>query len=370
MLYRGAVADYCISCLGWCRAENSLPILRQLEKVRCAVILRGSDFGHVFTAPGERGFFMDDGYWHHRFWCWLGLDFRGATFIAKTTTLRGWLGPMLHQEIHWRNGVVLSTVDVHGPGAQLLLKRRRWQMSTEPLFLSFAAVGETADARAEEYGAFADLLRRYLPDFQAPVGLQVDFSCLNVDGRMERVVCEADVVLSTLGELSIPLIPRFSVLVPVKFARYVSGHPSCDAIALSNAIPWGQCPNCIDWEGLFGTEESPLAAYGDGMLSGAPLFPIVREWIVSARAAGTEKPIIAGGGVQRPEQAEQLLDLGASAIELGDVCLLRPWRVARIIEAVHDAVRKLNITDPHYRVLRRTVLPLEPEREDRVLVAK
>ena len=46
--------------------------------------LRNIDFGPVFGASGVQGFF-GEGYLHHKFLRFLGLNFDGCTFVAKTT---------------------------------------------------------------------------------------------------------------------------------------------------------------------------------------------------------------------------------------------------------------------------------------------
>ena len=115
----------------------------------------------------------------------------------------------------------------------------------------------------------------------------------------------------------------------------MAAHPGCDAIIMSNTIPWGQLPDRIDWKGLFGTDVSPVAKYGGGGLSGKPLLPIVTDWIRGARVKGVVKPIVAGGGILSKADADRMLDAGADAVELGSVAFLRPWRVQGIINHVN-----------------------------------
>ncbi len=319
------------------------------------MILRGIDFGHVFTASGTRNFFKEDGWWYHRLWRWAGLSFRGTTFIAKTTTLQERAGNMPRGQdrvtprewrpccirTYFRKGMTLNAVGLSGPGAAWLLAQGKWQRDTEPFFLSFMAVGPTLDARLQKCQEFVELLRPHLPSFDAPIGLQANLSCPNVGLQTEELVREADEIFSILGELGIPLIPKVCATLPVEVAQYLSRHSAVDALAVTNAIPWGALPEQINWEGLFGTKESPLAEYGGGALSGAPLFPIVRDWVTRARTTGIAKPIAAGGGIQHLWQAEQLINLGASAIELGTVFLLRPWRTRAIIDHIHHRMAQM-----------------------------
>ncbi len=145
---------------------------------------------------------------------------------------------------------------------------------------------------------------------------------------------EADQVLTLLGELDVPLIPKINALLPTAVASRLAEHPSVDAVCVSNTIPWGELPDRIPWKRLFGSETSPLAKYRGGGLSGAPLLPIVEDWIRKARPL-IQKPIIGGGGVLSCSDADRLLDAGANAIELGSVSILRPWRVRGIVQYVN-----------------------------------
>ena len=154
--------------------------------------LRGIDFGHVLDASGVRGWF-GEGHPFHR-WIPFGLSFAGSTFVAKTTTLEprdpngalagdGLTTRVLRQpcvRVDWRRGVALNALGLPGPGLEALLATGRWQRRTEPFFLSHAAVAETAEGRLDEVHRFVRILRAALPDFAAPVGLQVNFSCPNV----------------------------------------------------------------------------------------------------------------------------------------------------------------------------------------------
>jgi dihydroorotate dehydrogenase len=150
----------------------------------------------------------------------------------------------------------------------------------------------------------------------------------------------ADVLKSY--KFHVPVFIKLNALVTPLTAMQIGEHRNCAGLICSNSIPWGQMKSRIDWEGLFGSHISPLSFYGGGGLSGKPLLPIVRDWISSIRGYGFEKPIIGGGGVLSAEDADVLLDAGATAIELGSVSILRPWRVRSIIQHVN---KRLNEKD-------------------------
>ncbi len=114
-----------------------------------------------------------------------------------------------------------------------------------------------------------------------------------------------------------------------------------DGLAVSNTIPWLQnaawtnkSGTQIDWRELFGTDISPLKqrGYGDGGLSGWPIYNLVVEWVATARDIGINIPIKAEGGIQKKEDIRRLASVGADAIGLGCVSFLRPQRLQGLIK--------------------------------------
>lgn len=311
--------------------------------------LRGIEFGNVWNASGGRNFFPDAGYPFHRWLKPFGLDYSGSTFVAKTTTLDPREGnmPMKDDGITPKEfkpaciivkpfvGVALNAVGLSGPGAFELLKSGRWQKIREPFLLSFMAVGKTPEEREDEARSFAAHVRYHMTGCDAPFGVEVNFTCPNVGLPWEVLAKEIRLSLNHLATLLVPVIPKLNAIMPVGLALEIEQHPACDAIVMSNTIPWGKLPKKINWKELFGTDVSPLATFGGGGLSGTPLLPIVRDWIESARSHGFKKPIVGCGGVLSREDADALLDAGADAIELGSISFLRPWRVAGIIRHVN-----------------------------------
>jgi dihydroorotate dehydrogenase len=302
--------------------------------------LRGINFGHVLDGSGARSWFGDGYPFHH----WVpGLSFEGSTFVAKTTTLEprpgnanmrrgGWVPRIFVQravKVNWSRGVVLNALGLPGPGVKALLATRRWQTRSDPFFLSFMAIEQTPSESVREVRRFVRLLKDALPHFAAPVGLQVNFSCPNVHPR-EHVTNFWN-HLDEYQALGIPIMPKFSATLPIEEALVIEQHPGCDAICVSNSIPWGELRDRIDWEKLFG-QESPLRKFGGGGLSGAPLLRIVADWVRRARSEGLKKPINAGGGILGPSDVDVLFNAGASSVFVGSIAMLRGWRLHRTIE--------------------------------------
>jgi dihydroorotate dehydrogenase len=60
-----------------------------------------------------------------------------------------------------------------------------------------------------------------------------------------------------------------------------------------------------------------------GRLYGPAVFPLALAALLAVRRAGL--PVIAGGGIYRPEQVEALLAAGASAVQVDAVLWRAGW---------------------------------------------
>jgi dihydroorotate dehydrogenase (NAD+) catalytic subunit len=317
------------------------------------VRLLGQAWPNVYNASGARGFF-GEGYAFHKPWRKLGLDYAGSGFVAKTTTLEARAGNMplnahygpkalfpdcIVVKPYW--GVVLNAVGLSGPGADVLITEWTRKPQLEPWIVSFMSVGKTLRERLDETTVFFEKLRWVSPIPRFAV--QVNLSCPNthVDRSDERELIEEaqktlDVAERIRRLLKVPVLLKLAPTVSPAAGFIIAKHDTCDALVMGNTVPWGKLPDDIPWKEIFGSTESPLKRYGGGGLSGMPLLPLTCKWLLKAKALGIEKPIIAGGGVLKPEHAVLLIDAGATAIEIGSVSILRPWRVQKIIQRVNQ----------------------------------
>lgn len=307
--------------------------------------LRGVQFPRVFQMSGATGFF-GEGYPFHHYAKMVGMNWADTVFVAKTTTLEGRGGNMPMQEDgitpkEWKpkcivvkpfKGVTLNAVGLSGPGLVALLDKGQWQKRKDPFWISFMSVAKTGAERAQELSAAVRILKERKKEFSAPWGFQQNFSCPNVGLDTHELLQEVRIALNITEELAVPLMPKFDLRILPQVARDITQHPTCDAIHVSNALPWGSLPDEINWKKLFGSGTSPLAEYGGGGLSGKPLLPLLIKWLAQTRRSRMiSKPIVAGGGVLSAHDAEAVVKLGADAIALGTIGILRPWRMKETI---------------------------------------
>ena len=311
--------------------------------------LRGIEFGYVLGASGVQGFF-GEGYWYHQFVRPFGMNFDGMTFVSKTTTVTRRTGnmPLKSDGITGKElfpkcvvvkpfrRVALNSVGLSGPGSKALLDTGKWQERQKPFLISFMSVENKPEIRIHEFQAFCGQLAKMLPLFSAKFGLQINVSCPNVGLDASHLTNEVTEYIRLANLLlAVPIMIKINALMLVAVAKQISRIEGCDALCVSNTLPWGTLPEQINWKRLFGSDVSPLAHLGGGGLSGAPLLPIVEKWVRKARMSGIEIPINAGGGILSPADAETLIRAGADSVFIGSMAFLRPWRVAKTIKHIN-----------------------------------
>jgi len=257
-------------------------------------------------------------------------------------------------------GVVLNSVGLSGPGADALFDMGKWQQRREPFFLSFMSVAPNKLERLYETEEFVELLQDRRSEFNTPFALQVNLSCPNTGHDTSQIAEEACEILEAFQPLRsehsglgppISIVPKFNVLYPVEALEKIASY--VDGICVSNTLPWGTLPADVDWVDLFPNQRgdkseeinllydpihdkwpvNPLSRRGisGGGLSGAPLLPLVEEWVKAARGRGFTKPINAGGGILKPADVDVLKKAGADSVFLGSIAILRGWRVRKTI---------------------------------------
>ncbi|MFA5886998.1 MAG: hypothetical protein WC863_04490 [Patescibacteria group bacterium] len=295
--------------------------------------------------------FFGNGYWYSHWLKFLIPEFKeildSTTFVAKTATLDPREGHMALDEnfqprelipkcikVYPFKGVIQNAVGLSNPGFNVLLRTRRWQEITRPFFLSFITLRDTPQERIDEAKKFFNILENNLPNFKAPVGLQINVSCPNTQHDTRHLAEEALTILYLASRLNIPLDLKINILVSADLITEIEKSGFCDSLTVSNTLPYGS-PG-VDWKKLFGRDSSPLQQFGGGGLSGKPILPLVLWKILNLRSAGITLPIRGSGGILSVSDVDRMKAAGASAIEISSVLILRPWRVPAIIKRANQ----------------------------------
>lgn len=338
------------------------------------MILRGIDFGPVHQASGAMNF-HGKGWWHHKYLWPLGLDFRGATFVSKTSTLLPRAGNMPLKKdgltpkewfprciiVDFKKKAVLNAVSLSGPGLGVLLARRIWQCCDKPMFISLMSLAPTSAERLAELTTTFEMVRDYFEEAQLTVGyaplwgLQVNFSCPNGGLDPNDLIAEVVPALERADKilpLQMPVMPKFGPEIHPESVVRISRAPRCDALHFCNTMPFGKHPKWaadvppIDWKGLYGTDdpkESPMVKRFPGFAggySGPELLPFVIAWVSKVRELGVTIPICGGGGISCPEATGHVFDAGADAVSIASLGIYGPFSVRRTIRGAHEYARR------------------------------
>ncbi len=313
--------------------------------------LRGIEFGSVFGASGVTGFFSGAEYPHHKIYKKLfrkKFNFEGMTHVSKTATAFKHKGHtrlandgysvkrLFPSSVYFLLAlfnILLNAIGLSGPGIKFLLNLGIWQRWTKPFVISLMAVGKTKEERLKEWRNIVSHLKE--ETFSTSYAVQPNFSCPNQENKQEELMGEVFEVLDILGELNVPIIPKFNLLLRPEKVKEVMQHPQCDAVCMSNTIPYGDLKGLIPDRVLNIIRlTSWLKKYGGGGLSGKYLYPLLTDWLRRAKKTEMPKPIIACGGISRRKHIYELWDRFSlvEGVSIGTVAITRPWRVKKMID--------------------------------------
>jgi len=301
-------------------------------------------FGKVFITSGAKG--LDgDGYWYDKI---LNIiprySFKGATLILKTVTLNSRDGNLPLKDnlqpkeyfpscvrVYPFSGAMMNAVGVSNPGIESMFKMNIWQKLEPPILLSIIPVGKTRNDRLQEIYEMMKIISNYMSTFPHPgqVGIQLNVSCPNTGISIDEYIQDLLEYVITLKELNTFIDVKINILVPPEKLENCAF--MCDIITCSNTIPYGSFPDKINWS------KYKLSKYpNQGGLSGNPIKPFVLNWIKHFKNYYPDYPIKACGGILHKNDVDMYKDVGASAIEIGSVKALRPWRVKSIVERANE----------------------------------
>jgi|SRR5665213_877240 len=329
--------------------------------------LRGIEFGPCWDGAGVRGW-MDERYWYHRLPLmrdWLKME--GSTLVSKTTTLPARIPPNggnmpISPTAPWGplerfpksiwfgilSGRTVNSVGLSGPGAEVLLFRGLLDARDDgkPFQISFMSAAATPEERLNEFQQFVRLLLQYVIVFRK-FGLQINISCPNAGIDPAHLTHQAIAMLDAatpLTNVGIPIILKLNVLVPTEAVKEMAAHPNCDALCVSNTLPFGMFPKHVAWKGIF-PKGSPVRrrneTYGDGGYSGPELLVLVANFISRTKSVGVTIPWNAGGGIRHPRDVEYLVERAmltpkVDSVFFASAAMVRPWNVPGIIRTAHD----------------------------------
>jgi dihydroorotate dehydrogenase, subfamily 2 len=179
-----------------------------------------------------------------------------------------------------------------------------------------ASITKGKDTPVEQAAKDYEICFEYLYDIVDYIALNV--SCPNVKDLYKlQDVTNLSEIIDKLLELRRmyddyrPILLKISPDIP-----YTQLDEIIDTILVSGLDGVIATNTTISRDGLK-TDNKTLDAIGNGGLSGAPLFKKTLDFVsYIARKTGGSLPIIASGGIMSPQQAKQMLDAGASLVQV------------------------------------------------------
>ena len=240
--------------------------------------------------------------------------------VVKSLSDKPWPGnpaPRLHPLRDAAAGMI-NSVGLQGPGTE------SWLAEDLP-----GLVDSGADVVASIWGDTVDGYRRAADSLAvAPpqvVAVEVNVSCPNTDDGMRMFAHSVEATTAALAATAgcgrprwAKLSPNTPELVAVAEAAVAGG---AEAVVLTNTLA-----------GLVIDIDKRRPALGGlrGGVSGAALHPVAVRAVYDVREALPEVPIVGVGGVARGADAVEMLQAGASAVQVGTAIFAdprAPWRV-------------------------------------------
>ncbi len=251
---------------------------------------------------------------------------RLGAVVVKSLSAAPWPGNPAPRLAPLEAGM-LNSVGLQGPGLEA------WLADDLPrLRASGATVVVSIWGRSlEEYRQAGALLAGRDVD-----AVEINVSCPNLEdsSRMFAHSARATAEVVAAVELELPrwvkLSPNTPELTDIASAAMEAG---ADALVVANTV----LGMVIDIE-----RRQPALGGGGGGLSGPAIHPVAVRAVFECRRALPGAPIIGVGGVQCGVDAIEMLQAGASAVQVGTATLAEPrapWRIMREIEAwmaAHD----------------------------------
>ncbi len=239
--------------------------------------------------------------------------------VVKSLSAEPWPGNP-PPRVHGAGPGMVNAVGLQGPGVGAWVEHELPGLRRAGATVVASIWGHTIEA----YRSAADLLAG-VPGITA---VEVNLSCPNLDGGhlfAHDPAATAAAIEGAAGS-GLPrwakLSPNTDRLVEVAAAAREAG---AEAVVVANTV----LGMVVDVE-----RSRPVLANGRGGLSGPAIHAVSVRAVWDVHAAHPDLPIVGVGGVRNAATAIELLQAGASAVEVGTATLLDPRATAKVLAGV------------------------------------
>lgn len=240
--------------------------------------------------------------------------------VVKSLSATAWAGNPAPR-LHGAGPAMINSVGLQGPGVA------GWVEHDLP---ALRRVGATVVASiwgrsVEEYNNAA----AGLAGAPGVTALEVNLSCPNLEGGRHLFAHDAEATAAALDAAAAAGLPLWAKLSPntdrlVEVAG-AAREAGAEAVVVANTV----LGMVLDVERF-----SPVLAAGGGGLSGPAVHAVAVRAVWEVHAAWPDLPIVGVGGVRDATTAIELLQAGASAVEVGTATLLDPRATAKVLAEV------------------------------------
>ena len=266
----------------------------------------------VLTASGTAGHGAELG-------AYVDLASLGAV-VVKSLSATAWSGNPAPR-LHGAGPAMVNSVGLQGPGVAA------WVVNDLPALRKAGAtvIASIWGRNVDEYGAAAALLN----GVAGVTAVEVNLSCPNLEGGRHLFAHDPLATASALEAAAASGLPRWAKLSPntdrlVEVAG-AAREAGAEAVVVSNTV----LGMVLDVE-----RSAPVLAAGGGGLSGPAMHAIAVRAVWDVHATHQELPIVGVGGVRNAATAVEMIQAGASAVEVGTATLLDPRATARVLAGV------------------------------------
>jgi dihydroorotate dehydrogenase (NAD+) catalytic subunit len=240
--------------------------------------------------------------------------------VVKSLSATPWAGNPAPR-LHGAGAAMVNSVGLQGPGVAAWVQHDLPALRRAGATVIASIWGRTV----AEYGSAAALLAG-VPGITA---LEVNLSCPNLEGGRHLFAHDPTATADALAAASAAGLPRWAKLSPntdrlVEVAGAARA-ASVDAVVVANTV----LGMVLDVERF-----SPVLAAGGGGLSGAAIHAVAVRAVWDVHTSHPDLPVIGVGGVRDATTAIEMVQAGATAIEVGTANLLDPRATAKVLAGV------------------------------------
>jgi dihydroorotate dehydrogenase (NAD+) catalytic subunit len=240
--------------------------------------------------------------------------------VVKSLSAGPWAGNPAPR-LHGAGPAMVNSVGLQGPGVVAWIEHDLPALRKAGATVIASIWGRTV----VEYGAAAELLAG-TPGIAA---LEVNLSCPNLEGGRHLFAHDPKATADALAAAAAAGLPRWAKLSPntdrlveVAGAAQAAG---AEAVVVANTV----LGMVLDVERF-----SPVLASGGGGLSGAAVHAVAVRAVWDVHVAHPQLPVVGVGGVRDATTAVELVQAGATAVQVGTATLLDPRATAKVLAGV------------------------------------